>query len=266
MYRLEREAFLKKRFIAIWAVLGFQAGFINSFGFLACQRFVSHVTGFGTQVGVALAEGRFWLAVEMLGAPFFFILGAFLNGCITVARIERGKRPRYDWIMLLIPALIGMCAISGFFGAFGAFGENLLLPRDFMLLFTLSFVCGLQNGCFATMTRGQIRTTHLTGISTDIGTDLARVFFGSLEERELILIHRTNFSRIATFVAFTCGAIFSALLDRAYQWASLLVPMLTSIGVWLVFLRLRRILDLSAAAQARLARIQDGSSPQASAS
>ena len=238
MYRLEREEILKFPFIGLWALLGFQAGFINSFGFLACGRFVSHVTGFGTQIGMAIGENQWWLAIELLGFPLSFILGAFFSGLFTSAKIEQGFRPRYDLITFFLPLIIALVWISGWLGLFGDFGEALRETRDFILLFSLSFACGVQNGCFATMTRGQIRTTHLTGISTDIGTDLARFYFGKLSRTERNLVLRANVSRIATFVFFALGSILSVLATQHMQYAALIFPMFCSLFVYMVVMKI----------------------------
>ena len=246
MYRLRREEFLQSRFLGLWALLGFQAGFINSFGFLACQRFVSHITGFGTQVGMAIGVGEYAFAFEMLGAPFFFIFGSFVSAIATVVRAEGGSEPRYDRIIGIMPWMILVCAIMGFMGWFGTFGETLLLPRDFALLFALSFICGMQNGCFSTMTHGQIRTTHLTGLSTDFGTDLARTLFGRLEDNARILIVRTNTVRATTFLAFSSGAVFSAFIENRQGYVGLGFPVLTSAVVWLYTRRISARLNSSA--------------------
>ncbi|MEN9723892.1 MAG: hypothetical protein RJB38_1878 [Pseudomonadota bacterium] len=244
MYRLDREDFVKSRYVSLWSALGFQAGFLNAFGFLACGRYVSHVTGVGTQMGIALGEGRPWFALELLGFPLSFIFGSFLSSLVTSARIERGLRPHYERISLLLPITILALLVFGSSGYFGPFGEQLIQTRDFLLLFLLSMVCGMQNGCFATLTRGQIRTTHLTGISTDIGTDLARLWFGKLEGKEYRLTRRTNFSRIATFVAFACGSIVSVKLSQQLRYGALVVPLLTSLVSWFVVQLISHRLDL----------------------
>jgi len=232
MYRLEREEFIRFPYVSLWSGLGFQAGFLNAFGFLACGRYVSHVTGMGTQMGVALAQNRPWFALELLGFPVFFILGAFLSGLLTSARIERGLKPWYGIITFVLPGLILILMLAGQSGVFGPFGEDLVLARDFLLLYLLCFVCGMQNGCFATLTKGQIRTTHLTGISTDIGTDFARMWFGKLEGVERAMTLRTNICRIATFTAFATGSIISVLVSRELGYGALIVPLMTSITVW----------------------------------
>jgi uncharacterized membrane protein YoaK (UPF0700 family) len=60
---------LKKENSILWCLLAFQAGFINAGGFIACHRFVSHVTGYGTHVGLSFSQEGFWLALEMMVAP-----------------------------------------------------------------------------------------------------------------------------------------------------------------------------------------------------
>lgn len=244
MYRLEREDYVQSPYISLWASLGFQAGFINAFGFLACGRYVSHVTGFGTQIGTALASKNLLLALELFGFPLSFIIGAFFSAFFTSARLERKQVPWYGFVTLLLPLVISALLVAGALGAFGPFGEQLMQARDFALLFLLSFVCGMQNGCFATLTKGQIRTTHLTGISTDIGTDFARMWFGKLSPKEYEMTRRTNVSRIATFSAFATGSILSVVLSQQVGYLALLVPALSSTLVFLAVRRIHKMLDI----------------------
>lgn len=244
MYRLERNDFVKTPIVYLWSTLGFQAGFINAFGFLACGRYVSHVTGFGTQTGVALADGLGWFAVELAGVPLSFIAGAFACGLATSARLERGERPFYNQIVMLLPIFMLFLAVMGLNGMFGPFGELLVLPRDFLLLYLLSFLCGMQNACFATLTKGQIRTTHLTGISTDIGTDLARLVRGRLSPEEKNLTRKVNYSRMLTFIGFTFGSISSVLVARQLGYGALVIPIFTSIVAFFWVRGVERRLDL----------------------
>lgn len=243
MYRLDREEFTRYRYLMLWSLLGFQAGFINAFGFLACGRYVSHVTGFGTQIGVAVAEKDFLMAFELLGFPLSFIVGSFSSAFFTSARLERGLVPRYGLTTGTVPIAIGVLFFMGLHGYFGVFGEPLLYFHDFLLLFLLSFVCGLQNGCFATLTKGQIRTTHLTGISTDIGTDLARLWFGELSPREHEMTFRTNLNRIATVFSFATGSVLSVAVSRQIAYSALIVPLLTATIVFFAVKRVQRALD-----------------------
>jgi len=231
MYRLDREEFVQPRFVSLWSTLAFQSGFINALGFLACGRYVTHVTGVGTQFGMALADRSVWFFLELAGFPLAFILGSFFSGAFTIARIERGKRPLFDLVSFMLPIGLFVLMVAGGQGVFGVFGEDLVLARDFALLYSLSFLAGLQNGCFATLTKGQIRTTHLTGISTDIGTDLARLWFGKLQGKERELTRLTNRSRVLTFMSFSTGSIVSVIASRYLEYGALTVPLLTSLVV-----------------------------------
>lgn len=235
MYRLEPKDYVRNRYLGLWGTLAFQAGFINSLGFLACQRFVSHVTGFGTHVGISLGEGKYATALELFSAPAFFIFGAWVSANLTVARQSRGEVPRYDLVTLAMPAILFVMMILGANGVFGAFGEPHSFQQDAFLLSSLTFLCGMQNGCFATLTRGQIRTTHLTGISTDIGTDLALTLNGRLAPEEHQQAIRRNLMRIITFSAFSIGALISALIDAKLLYWSFAIPLATSVGVAIVF-------------------------------
>lgn len=243
MYRLDREEFVKSPYVFLWSTLAFQAGFINAFGFLACGKYVSHVTGFGTQIGVALADKELLMALELLGFPISFVLGSFTSAFFTSARLEQRKVPWYGFITSLLPAVILTLLVCSKTGMFGPFGEQLIAPHDFALLFLLSFICGMQNGCFATLTKGQIRTTHLTGISTDIGTDFARMWFGRLPENEYELTKRTNISRILTFISFAVGSIVSVQAGNSLGYSALIVPLVTATAVCLAVRKIHLIMD-----------------------
>lgn len=243
MYRLEPKDYVTNAMIGLWGILAFQAGFINSLGFLLCQRFVSHVTGFGTHVGIFIGKGNYWTALELFTAPLSFIAGAWFNGYLTVARSARGEKPRYDIVVILIPVIVLTLMISGAMGWFGTFGANLSFNQDFILLNSFTFLCGMQNACFATLTKGQIRTTHLTGISTDIGTDLALSLNGRLTGEEKIMAQRRNLMRIVTFSSFSFGALFSALIDGYLKFWAFSIPLVTSITVVFVFRSLSQSID-----------------------
>ena len=243
MYRLEREEFLEPKRISLWALLGFQAGFLNAFGFLSCGWFVSHVTGIGTQIGMSVGQNNIWYEFELVGFPLAFIFGAFVSGYFTSARLERGLAPLYDRILLVIPTGIALLMIAGGRGLFGLFGEGLIQWHDFVLLYSLTFICGLQNGCIAVLTKGQIRTTHMTGISTDIGTDLSRYWFGGLKKAEKELTRKANLTRIWTFAAFLFGSVLSVIETKRFHYLALWIPLVSSAIICIAMFVIRKKLD-----------------------
>lgn len=244
MYSLEREELVQPSYTWLWSLLGFQAGYINTFGLLACGKYVSHITGFGTQIGNALFLRDFEMAFQLLVFPLAFIFGAFFSSFFTSARIERSKRPLYSFIALLLPCVLSVLIFMGLRGVFGPFGDETILGRDFALLLGLAFVSGAQNGCFAVMTRGAIRTTHLTGLGTDFGTDLARLWFGKLEAEERRLTQMANRARLSILFAFAFGAVIAALSSHQFGYSALILPALTSLMVFFLILKVQRFLTV----------------------
>jgi uncharacterized membrane protein YoaK (UPF0700 family) len=235
-----KEQVLKIELLPLWSTLAFQAGFINSFGFLACGRYVSHVTGFGTQVGIALGAGNWTFALEMFGTPFFFMLGAVISGIHTSVRQTKGLIPRYDLVSAIFPVLTLLLIYLGNKGKFGPFGEDLLYLHDFVLLFSLSFACGIQNACFTTLSGGLVRTTHLTGLSTDLGLELSKTLYGNLSRSDRARLWKSNLNRIFCFFSFTSGSILSVRVSETLHYLSLLIPLLSSTGVFLFILFIQR--------------------------
>ncbi len=233
--------FLNREFYFLWIALAFQAGFANAGGFLACARFVSHMTGFGTQVGIAISELDYFFALELASAPASFVLGAMFSGwAVDRPMLKRGQ-PRYFLVLWTIVGIFSAIAVSGMAGLFGEFGEPLRYGHDFLLLALLCFACGMQNACFASLTRGQIRTTHLTGLLTDLGTTSMRLLYLERGRREIPILARTNWVRFMTFCSFSTGSAISAVLFVELGHSAFSVLVVTSLGiVWTTIRKTRR--------------------------
>ena len=212
--------FLRAEFVWFWAALAFQAGFVNAGGFLATGRFVAHMTGFGTQVGLSLSDLDYLLAFEMISAPASFLLGAMVSGVLIDRPMMRGQRPRNYAVMVILFTIFLTVTAAGVGGWFGTFGEPLRYGRDFLLMSLLCFACGMQNACFSSLTRGAIRTTHLTGLLTDIGTTTVKLIVAPEERRDRMIWKRMNAVRWTTFVAFSSGSTVSAVLFARIGFAA----------------------------------------------
>lgn len=234
--------FLGREFVWLWTALAFQAGFANAGGFLACARYISHMTGFGTQVGIAISQLDYSMALEMFSAPLSFLAGAMTSAIAVDRRMAAGRRPNYLQVMAGLVFLFLLVSLGGVYGMFGAFGEPLILARDFTLMSLLCFACGMQNACFASLTRGQIRTTHLTGILTDIGITFVKV--ATIKTgRELILLKRTNFIRLLTFFSFSSGSAVSAVVFSKIQYSGFFLLVLSSGTMLLTMIYKQRKVD-----------------------
>jgi uncharacterized membrane protein YoaK (UPF0700 family) len=211
-----------------WFLLAFLAGSVNAGGFLACGRFVSHVTGFATLFGVHVAENRWDAAIGILSVPMYFLLGVMISAYLIDRPFRRGKRPHYTFVMFLVMSCLLAAALLGHYQYFGPFGEPIRLKRDYFLLVLLCGASGLQNGAITTSSGASVRTTHLTGLTTDMGIGLVRAL--TAPQVSAVSIARTDLEwrwvrfRIGTFLSFAMGSAIGALLFVSVGYLGFLLP------------------------------------------
>ena len=151
--------------------LAFVAGAINAGGFLAVQQYTSHMTGIVSAMADNIALGAHELVWGGLGAVLSFLLGA---ACSTVMiNYSRRRHLHSEYALpLLLEAVLLLC--FGFLGTAMAQITGLFVPLTVMLL---CFIMGLQNALITKLSNAEIRTTHITGIITDIGIELGKLFY-----------------------------------------------------------------------------------------
>jgi len=149
--------------------LAFVAGAINAGGYLAVREYTSHMTGIVSSAADHLALGETDLVLAALAALLSFVLGAACTA-ILVNYIRRcGLHSGYALPLLLEATLL---LVFGVLGARLAGIDAFFIPLTVMLL---CFIMGLQNAVITKVSQAEIRTTHMTGIVTDIGIELPKV-------------------------------------------------------------------------------------------
>lgn len=214
------------RNVMLWLASAFKAGFINSAGFLATGKFVSHVTGFGTQSGIALGHEDYFFGAELLVIPIFFIFGGVITSLVLDKDYKKDEYPPFFYIQGLITLMIGLVIVAGEGISFKATPFDLDNKYDFLELFILSslcFICGLKNSLVTWTTFGKIRVTHLTGLSTDIGLNLIRTFKKDFPHPRMKENRNVNIVRILTFLCFSSGAVTSAIIIPKIGYKGFLV-------------------------------------------
>ncbi len=208
--------------------MAFQGGLLNMAGFLACHRFVSHVTGFATYFGFEVSQSHFSQALGMLVVPLFFLFGAMISGQLVDIRLKLHLRPKYFITFGIIFVLLSLILVLGTAGFFGEFGEPLDLRRDYALLILLCLICGIQNGTITTVSKSVVRTTHLTGVTTDLGIGLIRYFnrykLGNDASNEI----SANLMRAGIILFFGLGSVFAGFIFKEFKYYGFTIPVLTS--------------------------------------
>ena len=153
-------------------LLAFNAGAINAGGFLVVHLYTSHMSGFVSMLADNLVLGNMALVLGPLGA-----LLAFTSGAVTTAVLVNWARQRKLHGSYALPLLLE-AALLLVFGLVGAVTLDWHTPFAVpMTVLLLSFIMGLQNATVTKMSSSQIRTTHMTGVVTDLGIELGKMLY-----------------------------------------------------------------------------------------
>lgn len=154
--------------------LAFVAGAVNAGGYLAVDYYTSHVSGSVSRAADEFALGDSPAAFTALAIVGCFGLGAFVAGLLMSFAKRRRFRSQYA-LSLMLEAVLMM--IFGFSGYRLHEQQHFYLPLTVILL---SFMMGMHNSVVTTISNAEVRTTHMTGIITDLGVELSRLFYWNL--------------------------------------------------------------------------------------
>ncbi|CDG84924.1 YoaK family protein [Janthinobacterium agaricidamnosum] len=216
-------------------LLAFIAGMVNVGGFLAIGSYTSHMTGLLSAMADDLVDGNVSVVLAALSA-----WGAFLGGAaITALLVNWGRRRKlHSRFALCLQLEAALLLFFGLGGTYLAGMRDLLAPATLLLL---CFIMGLQNAIITTVSGAVIRTTHVTGLSTDIGIELGKlIYYNRRQLPELtVTANRQKLQLHSLLVAYffaggVCGALGSQHIDffSATILLSLILGALSIGPVW----------------------------------
>ncbi|MBA2076976.1 YoaK family protein [Rhodanobacter sp. PCA2] len=187
------------------AALAFIAGLVNAVGYLGFRHeSISNMTGNASLLGIAVGQGEGGEALHWVLAIAAFVLGTMLSGIIVQqSTLKLGRR--YG-VALTLESLLLFAAVPLLDGAHSAG------------LYLASVAMGLQNGMVSAYSGAVVRTTHVTGIFTDLGIYLGHLLRGlpvdMLRLRVCVVVAST----------FIFGSAIGALLFARLQEHAVLIP------------------------------------------
>ncbi len=199
------------------------AGYVNSGGFVMIGSFTSHVTGSVGRFANDVSNGHVGAAMSALSLVLAFFAGAVVSSLVLELATVRVAL-RYCVVLALEAALLfGFVFIAGL--------SRATHPRilDAMAAL-LCAAMGMQNSLVTRLSGAVVRTTHLTGVVTDLAIEAARWYRYS---QALLLSSKTGSqppsraperARASLLLAitgsFVLGAALGAVLTaRASRWA-----------------------------------------------
>jgi len=196
--------------IQLGALTAFVAGTINVTSLMIFFAFTSNVTGHYAILASELVHGNYFQAIVVFGWIFLFFLGSFIANLIVV---NFNKKNTY--LAHAIPLVLEIICIM-FVAVYGDLYYKNTLQETEIIVGVLLLSMGLQNGLTASISNFQIKTTHLTGATTDIA--ILYAMFTKKEYREnLVLKHKAKLL-ISIFVSYLLGAVVAGFLYQTIQF------------------------------------------------
>ncbi|WP_309679006.1 YoaK family protein [Polaromonas sp.] len=226
------------------ALLAFNAGAINAGGFLLVSLYTSHMTGFASMLADNLILGNVKLVSVALGALLAFTAGAAVTAVLVNWARQNWLRSEYA-LPLLVEALLLLL--------FGLLGATLNRQAPFAVPLTvlvLAFIMGLQNALVSKISASQIRTTHMTGVITDLGIELGKLFYWNHSQRppeSRVRANRIKLRLFATLLGmFVAGGLVGAFGFKyvGFIWVLPLALVLLALSLPPLYADLQRILRI----------------------
>jgi len=189
--------------------LAFVAGATNAGAYLAVRLYTSHMTGMVSSMADNVVLGNADLALSAFGGIISFLSGAATTAIMVNLARRRHMHSEFAF-PLLLEAILMLC--FGLLGTQLSQIEGMFVPVTVMLL---CFMMGLQNAVITKLSNAVIRTTHLTGIITDLGIELGKLLYWNrhtLQEEPEVMADRDRLMVLTMLIlSFFGGGVFGAL-------------------------------------------------------
>ncbi len=205
-------------------MLAVNTGMINVLGLLTVlHQSVSHMTGNVSLLAQALLHFDIAQIIYLFCVVVCYVIGSFYSGLILgSSQFKLGRR--YGIPLSLVALCIFLCW--------------LFLP--YFPRYALLWACvamGIQNAMVSHYKGTIIRTTHLSGVLTDLGLALGYSVRGLNLEKRRIILH------LLILIGFFMGGVIATLLYPSLKLQAFLVPALLSLSLsityWFLYLKSR---------------------------
>jgi uncharacterized membrane protein YoaK (UPF0700 family) len=208
MFKHQGKNRTSKHNLRLAILLSFVAGIVNITGVLAVKTLTTNVTGHFAYFAEEVTKNNYKAAIVFLIYTLFFLAGAFTSNFL--AELVSEKKQELSHLPAIAIEFLILVSL-GFLGMQTNF--NLLDGK--WIAFGLLFAMGIQNALVTKISQSTVRTTHLTGLFTDLGIELSQLlFYKKPEERKALKTSIYLRLSIISFFFLGCfigGFIFSHL-------------------------------------------------------
>lgn len=196
-------------------ILAMVAGLVNSIGLLGFKhQSISHLSGIATLLGTGAIDSSFSDNLHLVLILISFLVGSAISGYfLNGGSLKLGRN--YSGLLIFEGVLL--------------FGSIYFLSKGSVNgHYLASAACGLQNALATTYSGAIIRTTHLTGIFTDLGIMLGAKLRGEgFDKRKALLF-------LLIIIGFIFGGVLGTYFFSILKFNALVIP--ASICLFLAFI------------------------------
>ncbi len=198
----------------IASLLSLVAGIVNVAGFLSVQRLTTNVTGHFAFFVDEVFKLHFTESIVYFLYILFFFLGSFVSNLLVEMITRKNER-----LIYVIPTIIESLILF----SIAIIGHELIENYANLIAFSLLFAMGLQNSLVTRISGAVVRTTHLTGLFTDLGIELSQLFFYKTEEQREKLTSTIKL-RLRIIACFFIGGVTGGIFYSYLALHVLLLP------------------------------------------
>jgi uncharacterized membrane protein YoaK (UPF0700 family) len=228
--------------IRLGALTAVVAGMVNVASLLVFFAFTSNVTGHYAILASEIAKGNLYQVAVVFAWIFTFFMGSFTSNWIV---INLNKWNTY--VSHAIPIVLEIVCLLAV-AVYGQYFYAETLTETELLLALMLFAMGLQNGLTASISNFAVKTTHLTGATTDLGILFSMFTKQEYRENEELVAKAKLLLAIAGAYLFGAVAGGFAVIHLQFKTFYLVSAMLVVVIMYDFYeLRIKRYISTSRA-------------------
>jgi uncharacterized membrane protein YoaK (UPF0700 family) len=196
-------------------LLSFVAGIVNVTGVLSIKTLTTNVTGHFAYFAEEVMKHNYSAAITFFIFTIFFLIGSFVSNFL--AELISKKHPNLSHV---IPITLEIIVLIGV-GIFGGQSELSSFEGKW-IAFSMLFAMGIQNSLVTKISQSTVRTTHLTGLFTDLGIELSQLFFYKKPE-ETKKLKTSIYLRLSIIIFFFLGCFSGGFMYIFLEMKTLFV-------------------------------------------
>jgi uncharacterized membrane protein YoaK (UPF0700 family) len=196
-------------------LLSFVAGIVNVTGVLSIKTLTTNVTGHFAYFAEEVMKHNYSAAITFFIFTIFFLIGSFVSNFL--AEIISKKHPNLSHVIPITLEIIVLIAV----GIFGGQSELSSFEGKW-IAFCMLFAMGIQNSLVTKISQSTVRTTHLTGLFTDLGIELSQLFFYKKPE-ETKKLKTSIYLRLSIIIFFFLGCFSGGFMYIFLEMKTLFV-------------------------------------------